>query len=87
MVLEDVVKYLLATIILFVYLALGWFVSAKYLDPVILKIFNPDTHEEYLDIWFALFATIELVVLSGYVVYVFNVYMTNKHLTKSSSGH
>lgn len=79
-------KYLLATIILIISLALGWFFSAKYLEPVILKIFNPGTHEEYLDIWFAVFATIELVVLSGYIVYVYNVYKTSKHLTKSSSG-
>lgn len=79
-------KYLIATIILCFSLALGWFVSAKYLEPVILKMFNPGTHEEYLDIWFAMFATIELVVLSGYIVYVYKVYKANKHLTISSSG-
>ncbi|ETD72850.1 hypothetical protein V757_01815 [Pelistega indica] len=86
MVLEGIVKYLTATIILLFSLALGWLVSAKYLEPVILKAFNPETHEKYLDIWFTVFVLIELAILSGYTLYIYRVYMSNKHLTKSSSG-
>lgn len=86
MVLEGTVKYLIATIVLFFSLVLGWFASAKYLEPVIFKVFNPETHEEYIDNWFAMFATIELIVLSVYMVYVYKVYKGNKHLSKSSSG-
>jgi hypothetical protein len=89
MVLEGVVKYIIATIILVLSLALGWFISAKYLDSLILKVlkvFNPETHEKYLDIWFIMFAIIELIVVFGYLVYVYKIYNGNKRLTKSSSG-
>jgi len=86
MVLEGIVKYLTATIVLLFSLALGWLVSAKYLEPVILKAFNPDTHEKYLDIWFTVFVLIEMVILAGYALYIYRVYKSNKHLTKSSSG-
>ncbi len=80
-------KYLKSTIILLIQLVLGWFVSAKYLEPVILKVFDLDTHEKYLDIWFVIFATIELIAIFVYVFYIHKVYKTNKHLIKSPSGH
>lgn len=73
-------KYLIATIILFFSLFIGWFVSAKYLESVILKIFNPETHDKYLDIWFSMFALIELVIILGYMVYVYRVNKSNKYL-------
>lgn len=82
MVLEGIVKYLTATIILLFSLALSWLVSAKYLEPVILKAFNPETHEKYLDIWFTVFVLIELAILLGYALYIYRVYMSNKHLNK-----
>jgi hypothetical protein len=86
MVLEGIVKYLMATIILFISLFVGWFSSVKYLEPLILKMFNPASHEKYLDIWFSMFALIELVIFFVYMVYVYKVHKLNKHLTKSSSG-
>lgn len=86
MVLEGVVKYLIATIILGLLLFMGWLSSAKYLEPVILNVFNPESHEKYLDIWFLIFVSIELIFVVGYIVYVYRVYKSNKHLTKSSSG-
>lgn len=79
-------KYLIATIALAISLAFGWLVSAKYLEPVILRFFNPESHERYLDIWFTIFVLIELVVFLTYLIYVDKLYQANKHLTKRSSG-
>lgn len=78
-------KYLIATIILGFSLALGWFVSTKHLKPVILWAFNPASHEKYLDIWFSIFALIELAVVLAYLVYVYKIYKSNNHLIKSSN--
>lgn len=86
MVLEGIVKYLIATMILFASLFVGWFVSAKYLEPVILKVFNPESHDKYLDIWFSMFVFIELAIIFVYMVYAYKLHKRNKHLTKSSSG-
>jgi cytochrome bd-type quinol oxidase subunit 2 len=84
--LEGAVKYLIATVALVFSLVLGWFVSAKYLEPLILSVFNPESHEKYLDIWFVVFVSIELVVVLMYTVYIYTVYKNKMHLTKSSSG-
>lgn len=73
-------KYLIATIVLFISLFLGWFASAKYLEPVILKMFNPVSHDKYLDIWFSMFVLIELVIVVVYVVYVYRVHKLKKVL-------
>lgn len=79
MVLEGAVKYLVAIVILFLSTALAWVVSAKYLEPMILRVFNPGTYEKYLDIWFSTFVFIELVVLLGYLIYVCKVHKANKN--------
>lgn len=79
-------KYLIATIILVLSLFIGWFTSAKYLEPVILSLFSPETHDKYWDIWFSIFVAIELIIILVYMTYVYKVYKSNKHLTKSSSG-
>ncbi len=79
-------KYLIATIILVFSLFIGWFTSAKYLEPVILSLFSPETHDKYLDIWFSIFVAIELIIILIYMTYVYKVHKSNKHLTKSSSG-
>lgn len=85
MVLEGVVKYLIATIFLVFSLVLGWFVSAKYLEPIILSVFNPESHEKYLDIWFVVFVSIELVVFFTYTAYIYTIYKNKKHLTKAQA--
>ncbi len=82
MVLEGVVKYLMATTILFFAMFSGWFFSAKYLEPVILKVFTPETHDRYLDIWFSIFTLIEMVIVIIYVAYVYKIYKSKNHLTK-----
>lgn len=79
-------KYLIATMILFASLFVGWFVSTKYLESVILRVFNPESHDKYLDIWFSMFVFIELAIIFVYVVYAYKLHKHNKHLTKSSSG-
>jgi divalent metal cation (Fe/Co/Zn/Cd) transporter len=80
------VKYLMATIILVFSLFIGWFASAKYLEPVILSLFSPETHDKYLDIWFSIFAAIELIIILAYMTYVYKVHKSNRHLTKNSGG-
>ncbi len=85
MVLEGIVRYLIATSALIFSLVLGWFVSAKYLEPIILRVFNPESHEKYLDIWFVVFTSIEFMIFLTYTAYIYTVYKNKKHLTKSSS--
>lgn len=85
MVLEGAVKYLIATITLFISLLAGWFVSAKYLEPVIFKFFTPETHDKYLDIWFLIFVLVELIIVMVYIVYVYKTYKSQHHLTKPSN--
>ena len=85
MVLECIVKYLIATIILVFSLFIGWFTSAKYLEPVILSLFNPETHDKYLDIWLSIFFVIEILIIFIYLTYVYKVHKSNKHLPKISS--
>lgn len=75
-------KYLMATTILFFSLFLGWFFSAKYLEPILLRIFKPATHETYLDIWFSSFVLIELIISLTYFFYIYKTYKSDKQLTK-----
>ena len=79
-------KYMFATILLVLSLFFGWAFSAKYLEALILNIFNPESHEHYLDIWFSIFVSIEIIFVFLYMVYIYRAYRTSKHLTKSSSG-
>lgn len=67
-------KYLVATGLLVFALWLGWFISARYLDPLIFMLFTPDSHDSYLNIWFAMFAAIELVILLIYLTFVYRLY-------------
>lgn len=78
MVLESIVKYLMATAVLFFSLFIGWFASAKYLEPLILKVFNPQTHDTYLDIWFSFFVLIELTIVFGYMFYMYKMHKLRK---------
>lgn len=78
-------KYFIATIILFFAMFLGWFFSAKYLEPIILHVFTPQTHDKYLDIWFLMFTLMEVVIVIVYAIYVYKIYKSTNHLTKSSS--
>lgn len=75
-------KYLAATAILFFSLFLGWFFSAKYLEPILLKIIKPATHETYLDIWFSSFIFIELMIALIYLLYIYKTYKAAKNLTR-----
>ncbi len=86
MVLEVAVKYMVATAVLLVSLFLGWFLSAKYLEPLIFNLFSPENHEEYLDYWFPSFLAIELSIVLVYVFVVYKIHNSARHLTKSSSG-
>jgi len=72
------VKYLLATIALVIALFLGWLLSAKLLEPLILKVFDPNTHEKYLDIWFSLFVFIELLITIGYAAYLYKTHKSGQ---------
>ena len=85
MVLEGTVKYLVATIILFFAMFSGWLFSAKYLEPVILRVFAPETHDRYLDIWFSIFTIIEILIVIIYAVYVYKTYKSKTNLTKPSN--
>ena len=74
MVLECIVKYLMATVVLFIAVFVGWFFSAKYLDPLIGHVLNPESHDKHMDIWFSMFVLIELVILFVYAAYVYKLY-------------
>lgn len=76
-------KYLPPTIVLFISLFLGWLASVKYLEPLILNVLNPESHDKYMDIWFSMFVSIELLIVLVYVMYVYTLYKFNEHLTKS----
>jgi hypothetical protein len=80
MVLEGIVKYLIATILLFFSLFMGWLISARYLEPVILKVFTPKTHEEHLDIWFLAFVLRETLIILGYVTYAYRTYKSKNKI-------
>ena len=44
-------------------LFLGWYISAKLLNDIIIYLINPESHEVMLEIWFYSFATIEAAIL------------------------
>lgn len=61
---------------------MGWLVSAKYLDPILLSIFGLDTHERYLNVWFSIFVSIELTILLIYIVYMYKTYKIRQRSVK-----
>ena len=67
-------KYLVATVVLVFSLVLGWFFSARYLESMILEFFDPGSHEEYIDIWFSFFVSIELFFVLIFFFYIYKVY-------------
>lgn len=77
-------KYLAATIVLFIALILGWVISAKYLEPVIRMAFKPETHEQYMDLWFSVFSVIEVAAVLSYVVYVYKLFKSSSDRRKEA---
>lgn len=78
MVLEGAVKFIFFTLLLAILLFLGWYLSAAYLEPVILKIFKPENHEDYLDYWFATFMAVEVLIIAIYCAFIFKSYYSKK---------
>lgn len=75
-------KFVLVTIILLMSMFAGWFVAAKYFEPIIFRFFAPETHDDYLEIWFVLFASIELAMVAVYGGVIYRIYRSTKLLKK-----
>ncbi len=61
-------KFAILTCIFSVLLFLGWYFSAAHLEPIIHKVFNPSSHEIYMDYWFTTFVSIEAVIVLAYIL-------------------
>jgi hypothetical protein len=70
-------KYLkLITMMLFS-LFLCWYLSANFLNDIIIYFINPESHEVLLDIWFYIFATIEAVILLTFTIALYKEYKSS----------
>ncbi len=73
-------KYIISTSLLLIFMFLGWVASAKYLGSIILLLFDPKSHDTYLTIWFAIFASFESAFVMVYMVYIYHICTKKKHV-------
>ena len=64
-------RYALLIVFFVASLFLGWYISATFLDDIIMRVFQPQTHEYHIDIWFSVFIFIEVLIslLFGFLFY------------------
>ena len=65
---ENSMKYLKLVTMMVFSLYLGWYLSANFLNDIIMYFINPESHEVLLDIWFYTFATIEAAILLTFTI-------------------
>lgn len=72
-------KYLKATVILFLLLFIVWYACAQHLGTFVWTAFTPESYDEYLNVWFFIFVFLELIIFFLYVFYVYKIYACRKN--------
>lgn len=70
-------KYLKLVLMMILSLLLGWYLSANFLNDIIMYFINPESHEVLLDIWLYTFATIEAAILLTFTIALHKEYKSS----------